>query len=156
MSVARFIPHVNKLGKAMSGPGGKKVSQALADADTAIQEIAPPCVEAIDEALAVIVQTARSGEITSETLQVLYENANQINALGALFGLAPMGKAAWSLCDLVDLCEANPPSAKAAIEAHVRSLQLLRAAGDTLSAEEQGAVLAGLERLIAHIRGEAG
>ena len=155
MSVVRFIPHVNRLGKAMSGPGGKKASQALADADMALQEIAPTGLEALDEALANIIQSVRSGETTTETLQVIYENANQINTLGGLLGLGAMGEAAWSLCDLVDLCEANPPSARAAIDAHVKSLQLLRA-GDALSPAEQGAVLAGLKRLLAHIRDEAG
>ena len=50
MSEVRYIPNVNRLAKAMSGPGGKKVSQALDDADAGLAELTPPGVEAIDEA----------------------------------------------------------------------------------------------------------
>ncbi len=35
MSIVRFIPNVNRLAKAMSGPGGKHVSQAIEDAEAA-------------------------------------------------------------------------------------------------------------------------
>ena len=48
MSVVRFIPNINRLAKAMMGPGGKPQSEAISDAEAAVQILAPPGVEAID------------------------------------------------------------------------------------------------------------
>ncbi len=156
MSVVRFIPQVNRLAKAMKGPGGKKVSEAVADAEAALQEIAPPSLEALDAALAdIVVQLQPPGLPSKAVRAAIYRRANEINALGGLFGLADMGRAAWSLCELIDIAEAGPPSTRAAMDAHVRSLRLLRA-GDALPEDERKAVLEGLDKVLAHVRSEAG
>lgn len=155
MSVVRFIPQVNRLGKAMAGPGGKKVSEAIDDAQAGLDEIAPPCVEAIDEAMARIAEiTAAPDPLTAAVREAIYSDANQIFSFGAMFGLEEMGKGAWSLCELIDISEQNPPSTRAAINAHVSSLRLLRA-GDALPEDQRATVLAGLEQLLAHVRSEA-
>ncbi len=154
MSVVRFIPQVNRLAKAMAGPGGKKASEAIADAQAGLDTIAPPCVEAIDEALLRIeAATAAAGPLAEGRSEAIYRDANRIFGLGGLFGLDDMGKVAWSLCELIDLSAGTAPSARAAIDAHVRSLRLLRFGA--LPEVERAAVLAGLDRLLAHVRGEA-
>ena len=155
MSVVRFIPSVNRLAKAMAAPGGKRVAQAIEDAEAGLRELQPPGVEAIDNAMAAILAAmAPRGQLTAEMREVVYREANRINALGALFGLAGMGKAAWSLCETIDIIGPGLPSARPAVDAHVRSLQILRA-GATLPDAEGQALLAGLSSLTAHLRTEA-
>ncbi len=155
MSEVRYIPNVNRLAKAMSGPGGKKVSQALDDADAGLAELTPPGVEAIDEALeAILSAVAAPGPLSAENREAIYREANRINAMGALFGLADMGKAAFSLCEVIDLLDVDLPSGRPAVDAHVRSLRILRGGGLLPTAEGE-ALLAGLDSLLAHIRAEA-
>jgi hypothetical protein len=155
MSVVRFIPNINRLAKAMMGPGGKPQSEAISDAEAAVQILAPPGVEAIDDALdAILAVVAKPGPLTPDMRESLYREANQINALGALFGLNKMGKAAWSLCEVLDLLEVDLPSGRPAIDNHVRSLQILRT-GPLLPEGEADALLAGLASLLEHIRMES-
>ena len=155
MNAVRFIPNVNRLAKAMAGPGGKLASEAIADAEAGLKILTPPGVGAIDSALDVILATAATpGPLTPEMRETLYREANQINATGALFGLTGMGKAAWSLCEVLDLLETDLPSGRPAVDAHVRSLRILRS-GELLPPAEGKVLLDGLASLLAHIRTEA-
>jgi hypothetical protein len=77
-----------------------------------------------------------------------------VEAIGAHFGLIGMGKAAWSLCELLDLLEVDLPSGRPAVDTHVRSLQILRS-GALLPKAERRALLAGLSSLLAHVRTES-
>ena len=155
MSAVRFIPNMSRLAKAMTGPGGKLVSEAIDDADAGLKLLTPPGVGAIDSALdAILATVAAPGPLTAEMRETVYREVNHINATGALFGLAGMGKAAWSLCEVIDLLETDLPSGRPAIDAHVRSLRILRS-GELLPAAEGEALLAGLASLLAHIRTEA-
>ena len=80
--------------------------------------------------------------------------AEQINDLAGLFGLNEMSKAAWSLCELLDLCSDGHANERSAIASHIRSLELLRA-GDQVPEEERLAVLNGLSAVLDHFRNEA-
>jgi len=155
MSAVRYIPNMSRLAKAMTGPGGKLVSEAIADADAGLKLLTPPGIGAIDEALDTILATmATPGPLTAEMRETVYREANKINSTGALFGMAGMGKAAWSLCEVIDLLETDLPSGRPAVDAHVRSLRILRS-GELLPEAEGQALLSGLASLLAHVRTEA-
>jgi hypothetical protein len=155
MSVVRFIPSENRLSKAMSGPGGKPMSKAIADAEAGVEVLFPPGVEAIDEALDTILSAlAEQGPLTVDMRETVYGAANRINAMAALFGLAGMGKAAWSLCEVLDLLDEDPPSGRPAVETHVHSLKVLRS-GALLPEAETSALVAALGRLLEYIRMQA-
>ncbi|MBS0296726.1 MAG: Hpt domain-containing protein [Proteobacteria bacterium] len=152
--VVRHIPVVNRLAKLIHIPGGKRLSEAIADAQANLGAIKPDCIEAIDEALAeVVLLTKQPGGPDASTLARLYDLANHINGTAGHFGLEDMGKAAYSLCDLIDAAQDSGGAERTAVMVHVESLALLRHP-EGLGEVGRKAVLDGLAKVVSHARGK--
>jgi hypothetical protein len=154
-AVVRHIPVKNKLAKLIQLPGGKRLREALADAETNLETIKPDCVSQIDELLAEIqLLTAPAGEPDRATRERLYDLANQVVGLAGTFGLPSLGRAAYSLCELIDCTLEVGGCPKSEIQVHTESLQLLRNP-ERLGEAGQAAVLAGLVKIITHAQARA-
>jgi hypothetical protein len=150
MSVVRHIPYVNRLAKAISIPGGKRVADALADADANLKAIEVPTLEAVDAYIASIQGLAARPD-DAEALAQIYAESNIIIGLAGVFGLKDLSGAAYSLCELVDSRPAGRGVDPVSMAVHVDSLRVLRQ-GDAIDPAQRAAMLDGLGKVVARAK----
>jgi hypothetical protein len=119
----RKFAATNRLAEMIGLPGGSTVGDALAGAEAAIERYRPEVVKDID---------ARIGELEDLAAQTtpdpksLYRTAAGIIEHAGLFGMGDLGKAAYSLCELVDRLEQRGVWDTASVEVHIGAMHLLR------------------------------
>lgn len=150
MSVVRHIPYVNRLAKAISIPGGKRVFEAVADADANLKTIEVPCLEAVDAFIASIQQLAAQPN-DAEALSQIYAESNIVIGIAGVFGLKDLSAAAYSLCELVDSRPEGGGVDPMAMAVHINSLRLLRQ-GDAVDPVQREAMLHGLSQVVARAK----
>jgi hypothetical protein len=150
--VVRHIRYVNRLAKLIKLPGGKRLHDAFDDAQAAIAEIEADCVAAIDERIAQVSALATTEGPAAGAK--IYDLSNEIIALAGVFSLGDLGRASYSLCDLIDSTLAQGGCSPSALRVHVESLKLLRYP-DKLGPVGVGAVLDGLAKVVAHARAQS-
>jgi hypothetical protein len=151
MGIVKVIPYVNRLAKVVSMPGGKRVGDAVADANANLLTIKEPCLEALDAILARIREIGATGNPGAPVLEEIYERANEAVGLAGVFGLPDLGKAAYSLCELIDSRPAGEGCSRQALDVHIDSLRLLRL-GDAVPAAERDNMVAGLIAVVSHAK----
>ena len=155
MTVVRHIPVKNKLASLISLPGGKKLKDALADAQQNLNALRPDCVDHIDELIAEIQLIASAaGDPSIEARERLYDRSNEIAGLAGSFDLKGLGAGAYSLCELIDCGRDGGECPRGEVTVHVESLQLLRHP-DRLGVAGEKAVLDGLAKIIRHAQARA-
>lgn len=155
MSIVKIIPTVNRLAKAISLPGGKRLGDAVDDASANLLTIKEPCLEALDATIGRIRDLAAEPAPSAEALEEIYARANEALGLGGLFGLPDLSKAAYSLCELIDSRPAGQGVGRQALDVHVDSLRLLRF-GDALPQAERDNMVSGLASVVSHAKRSAG
>lgn len=146
MTAVKFIPYTNRLAKLIKLPGGKRVEDAVMAAQSNLDAIAPPCLEALDAHIASICAVT-SGDLTGVDWEAVYNQSNGVVSLGGVFGLSDLSRAAYSLCELIDRTRDRGGPDPEALKVHVRSLKLLRL-GEAVPEEERGKVLSGLTAVV--------
>jgi hypothetical protein len=159
MSAVRFIQNPSTLGHKIAAPGGRKISEVIESGQAAVDSMAAAGLQALDNAIAAIAaaldERSTTGTALPEAvLERIYRQSADIHASAAVFGLADMGEAAWSLCELIDTGAGGPRTGRDAVVSHLNSLRLLRQ-GEAVQAEHRRALLQGLEDLRLHTRQEA-
>ncbi|HWE47276.1 MAG TPA: hypothetical protein VG407_14730 [Caulobacteraceae bacterium] len=148
--VVRHIPVKNRLASLIKVPGGKKLKDAVADAERNLEAVRPDCVGRIDELIYEIqLLSGAVGDPGLETRQRLYDLANQIVSIAGTFSLPGVGRAAYSLCEMIDCTIETGGCTRGEVLVHVESLQLLRHP-ERLGAAGEAAVLDGLAKIIRH------
>lgn len=137
-------------------PGGITAMDALKRADAAIEDLRPPCLEDLDTALLSLADRfgrAASGRV-SEDYRDLYALASRV--IDSSIGLPGSGieRAARALCEFVDVADGPGVRDWAAVDVHIDSLKLLRAAGVAMSKGQREAVFDGLAKLARKRLGE--
>jgi hypothetical protein len=147
----------NRLAKTLVSSGGVSREEALRSAAMAVEAVREPTIAEIDAQLAKIYllsETLRAGR-DDQALGDMYIASNRIIGLGGIFGFDELGKAAYSLCELVSRFQANDRVDWPLIAVHVDGLKLLRNP-DEHPAEQRRDVLEGLNRVAASVsRGAA-
>jgi hypothetical protein len=146
MSEAIFIPWHNHLGEVMRKPGGRRIADAVDQAEKSLEEIREPCLETLDAQLGQLDRLcAEGGAHPADKLkQDIYVISNEVHAVAGVFGLTSLGDAAFSLCELVDSFRSLERWNQAAVTVHLTSFRLLR----NPDAEADGpSVVEGLRRL---------
>ena len=153
--VVRHIPVKNRLAALIKMPGGKKLKDALADAERNLETVKSDCVGQIDQLVGEL-QTLASGAGDPDLAarERIYDLANQIVSLAGTFGMSGLGRAAYSLCELVDITLDAGGCPRGEIRVHTESLQLLRHP-ERLGQAGEAAVLEGLAKIIRHAQGRA-
>jgi hypothetical protein len=140
----------NRLAKSMTAPGGLTASEALRRATKAVEEVRDPTLAHIDSNLREIYGIGEALKTAAgyddDALRRIYLCANQVVAMGGVFGLDDLGKAAYSLCELVSRFQSSEQMQWKLIEVHLDGLRLLRAP-DQHPAEIRTQVLAGLRQV---------
>jgi hypothetical protein len=150
MGVVKIIPYVNRLAKVVAMPGGKRLADAVADADANLMSIKGSCLEALDVHLARIRELAGASAPSDAALDEIYSLSNEVLGIAGLFGMPDLGKAAYSLCELIDSRGGQGCSRKA-LDVHIDSLRLLRF-GDAVPQAERENMIAGLAAVVAHAK----
>lgn len=146
MSSVNFIRRPNRLGKMISTPGGRKLSEAVALAQAGIETLRPGLQAEVDDALERLrLASERTGR---EAHSDVYACATAIVGAAGLCGLSRVGEVAYNLCELSDrYIEAGIWNA-AAIAAHIQTMSVLRMANLPDDSPDAQAVLDGLKTLV--------
>jgi hypothetical protein len=143
----KFIPYTNRLAKLIRLPGGKRIEEALADADVNLKAIEGPCLTVIDDLIGRIRALAAPANPGAEALDEIYARSNEIVGMGGVFGMPDLSAAAYSLCELVDRTRDHGGPSQDALAVHVDSLRLFRL-GQAITDEQRRAMLAGLADVV--------
>lgn len=149
MTWSREFRPRNRIAEMINEPGGILIADALQRAHANIETLHTDMAAAIDGALARL--QARAGDARAapddETITALYEIGNEIVGFAVTLQLRDMGRAAYSLCELLDRARAHQAWSVEAFAVHVEALRLLREPnGDALT---RRAILDGLDRVLA-------
>ncbi len=146
MSPVRRLNRVFRLSKLITEPGGIRVTDAVAAATQNLESVRQTCLDKVDRCLNEIEALhAEAGRKASpEVRDEIYRLANQIHGLAGVFGLAPLGEAAFSLCELIDRLQHAGAWRWDAVEVHLNALRLLRRPEHV---DDCDAVLEGLRRV---------
>ncbi len=147
MTAVRYIQYENRLAKLIRMPGGKKIGEALAEANANLETIRESGVAQVDETFSAL-ETLLGGVARppTETLKDAYNRANEIGGMAGTWGLEAMGDAALSLCGLLDRLIEEGGWAPEAVAVHMHALRRLRT---TSGAAAERAVIDGLQKVAA-------
>ena len=138
----------NRLAKSMVTKGGMTAAEAMKSAQAAVEEVREPTIAEIDASLAEIYalgEQLKAGT-DEEALKRMYVCSNRVVAMGGVFGLGELGKAAYSLCELVSRFQTLDRFQWSMIRVHMDGLRLLRTPDDH-APEHREQVLAGLRQV---------
>lgn len=146
MSSVNFIRRPNSLGKLISTPGGRKLGEAVAMAESNIDALRPALQAEVDQALDRL-RVAAGGSDAAAKAEV-YACATAIVGAAGLCGLTRVGQVAYNLCELSDRYIEAGVWNEAAIAAHIKTMGVLRIANLPDDSPEAEAVLDGLKTLV--------
>ena len=134
MKPGTTFKYENRLAKSVVRSGGMSAAEALSAAQKAVEEVREPTIAEIDANLAEIYalgEELKAANAFDETaLQKMYICANRVVAMGGVFGLDELGKAAYSLCELVSRFQVAERYDPKLVQVYVDGLRLLRHPGD--------------------------
>lgn len=146
MSSVNFIRRPNRLGKLISTPGGRKLGEAVAMAQSGIESLRPGMLAEVDEALERLREAAGRTDARSHT--DVYNRANAIVGFAGLCGLTRVGEVAYNLCELSDRYIEAGTWNEGAIAAHIQTMSVLRTANLPDDSPDAAAVMEGLKALV--------
>ncbi len=150
MSAVKRIKVKNRLAAVVRMPGGKTVSEAVLAAEEQLEVIKDGVVAALDTMLTEM--TAAAARLKAapgpDTIEPLYDLANDVIGVAGVVGLGSVGDAAYSLCELLDIFVETKSWNWAAVEVHLNGLKLLRAMSDKMTDEQREQVLDGLRAVV--------
>ena len=94
----------NRLAKTIWAPGGKTIEKALEDAAANLNEVREERLAVLRAKLAQLQAVGRQGEANAKLgdIRALYALSSDVNDIAGVFGMAELGQAAYSLCELLD------------------------------------------------------
>lgn len=146
MSSVNFIRRPNRLGKLISAPGGRKLGEAVAMAESNIESLRPGMLAEVDEALNALREAAGRSDARSRT--DVYNRATAIVSFAGLCGLTRVGEVAYNLCELSDRYIEAGIWNEGAIAAHIQTMSVLRMANLPDDSPDAEAVMEGLKTLV--------
>ena len=150
MKPGNVFKYENRLAKSVVTKGGMSAAEALSAAQEAVNEMREPTIAEIDANLqqiyALAAQLKTTNTYDEDGLRQMYLCANRVVAMGGVFGLGELGKAAYSLCELISRFQTLERFQQSMVQVHVDGLRLLRNPGDHAAAIRDE-VLAGLRQV---------
>lgn len=150
MSSVKMFRVPNRIGRIALGNGGVTARDAIKAADAAVDGVRPQFLETMDKALREIELRfgPAAGSRDAEPLRDLYELALRIVDMSLGLPDSGVDEAARALCELADRCIARSVNHWEAIDLHLQALHLLRAHGQSFTAEQRDHVLVGLKQVM--------
>lgn len=127
MSV-RMRKRENSLARMVNQAGGMRAEDALRKAEENLDTIKPVLAEEVEKNLAALLQALDSAVTRPDkpVLDEAYLRSNQVAGMAGLSGLAPLGQAAFSLCELLDKLGVAERWNPEAVDVHLNAMRLLR------------------------------
>ena len=100
MSSVSYIRRPNRLGKLISAPGGRKLSEAVAKAEANLEVLRPGMMNEVDGALERLRDAAARSDMAARS--DVYNCATAIVSFAGLCGMKRLGEVAYNLCELSD------------------------------------------------------
>lgn len=147
--VRHFAP-TNRLTALIREPGGKAIKAALEEAQAAIEQYRPEVIGDIDARILELERLAADPTPSIVAREEVYRAASAILEHAGLFGLRPVGEAAYSLCELVDRLANRAAWDAPAVSVHVGSIRLLRELGEDQELQ-RAQLLRGLHAVVAKV-----
>jgi len=150
VSSANVFKYENRLAKTLVQKGGMNADEAISKAQAAVEQVRAPTLAEIDSDLASIYglgERLRSGR-DEAALAAIYAASNRIIATAGIFELPELGKAAYSLCELISRFQGQNRFNEPMIRVHLDGLRLLRQPQDHSEAH-RNQVLLGLRQVVA-------
>ena len=132
------------LTKQIKEPGGIGVSMAIMRANKAVEGMRGRLLETADGHIAEAEAAMAAVDGTPETLQRLYDAADQLVAIAGACDLPGVVDAALGLCDLADWFQQKATLDRRSLEVHVAAFRLLRLTTEPAAREP---VLDGLKKV---------
>jgi hypothetical protein len=149
-----FLKYANRLAPCVS-PKGVSRSEAMARADANVMTLRDAGLDQIDGCLGNIKQQMHAlTHSPDQACKVIYDKANIIGGVSALFGLPELGSVAYGICDLMIYFEDGGEMNIDAIKLHIFTLDLFRHP-KTLKIEQINTTIKNLAKLRAHILGSS-
>jgi uncharacterized protein YeeX (DUF496 family) len=134
--------------------GGISRQMGVAEAQKAIDTMREESEEVICDAIAALEaisrQPRRGATLTKSEIGEIMHLADQVVTIAGTFGYDSLGRAARSLCDVVDGLSNTDASNIAPINVHIQALRLMAPGSAKLSPSAEHRVLSELEKIIAH------
>ncbi len=142
----------NRLARVIFAPGGKTIAQALDDAQHSLDEIRGASLDLLRAKLEAIQAMAKQGQAapTAAIAQSIYTLSSEVVDIAGLYGLAELGQAALSLCELVDRFGVRKTWNWPAVQVHLHGLLIL-ADPDKTPPEARQSVVEGLRQVNARM-----
>lgn len=145
MTDARTFKYRSNLARKMSAPGGRLIADAVARADSGLEQHRTAAMAALVDRVATLEAACAAQKPGSE--QGVYDQAAALLDMAGFFDTGPLYKAAFSLCELadrrLDAGAWNWPS----IAVHVQALRLILA-DDCRETEQAAVILDGLSTIL--------
>jgi hypothetical protein len=151
MSQVRFSYPENRMKKLLEEPGGLTQRDALGRAHQNIGMIRHEIVAEVERNIAELTKAAARAAQDAEDMSArrdLYTHANVVVGLAGSCGLDDVGKAAFSLCELVDRYGTDRWDA-AYVAVHLNALSALGEGKGT--PQSRAAILDGLNQVVARV-----
>ena len=134
-----------------AGRKGVSRTEAVARADGKVEEIRAESLAYIDANLESLTRLMAAAAVEPPSIEKLYDAGAAIADTAGVFGLAPMGRAAHSLCELLSQFEQAGCWKPEPVQLHVSALLVLRRgpASDSDPAAEK--LLKDLSLMLAHL-----
>ena len=157
MTVVRKFKIPNRLRATLFSGGGKRIDEAVADADVGLATLAEACLAAVNESIARIESGFGSqvaGREARDMVDLYRLSASIIDACAPIEPKA-LADAARSLCDLLDNAMDAGRWDWPAVDIHIDALKLL-ASGIDLGEVGEQQLIQSLEKLRQHREAAAG
>ena len=117
----------NRLAKVVWRPGGKTIAQALDDAQANLEDIRKDSLDLLRGKLEEIQVLGKKSEKDPQPtdIETLYALSGEVLDIAGLFGLAELGQAAFSLCELLDRLKSRKAWNWPAVQVHLHGLLVL-------------------------------
>jgi hypothetical protein len=146
----KFTAPVNRLKWRVSDKGVSR-SDAVRQAERNLTSIKDEGLAFVDQSLDQLERLfAASKTLSDEVAPALYETSNAIAGIAAVFGLEAMGKAAYSLCELLAGFETSGLFSRQAVKAHLDAMRILRSLSSA-NGKQAAVLLDNLSRLVSHL-----
>lgn len=149
MTAVRFSYPENRMKKLLEEPGGLTHRDALGRAHQNIGAIRHEIIAEVDRNIAALAKAADCAKAKPEDMGArrdIYSHANVVAGLAGSCDLEDVGKAAFSLCELVDRYGVDRWNA-VFIAVHLDAIQGLR--DQTGTPQSRAAILDGLNQVVA-------
>jgi uncharacterized alpha-E superfamily protein len=154
MSAVIYTRPPNRLGKLLAAPGGRKLGQAVSEAQANLDSIRDQVTGEVDAALSRLrdsVAAAAPADADAGARTDVYVQATAIAGLAGLCGMGQLGQVAYNLCELADAYIERKSWNAAAVSAHLDTMALLRGANLPEGSAEGEALLEGLKALVRRV-----